>query len=58
MICQLEYPMALSTPIWVRCSSTMRVMVVMHTRAATRKKKAGKTTEIAATMEVSLSKLT
>ena len=36
--------MALSTPICVRCSSTMRVIVVMHTSAATMKKNSGKTT--------------
>ena len=50
--------MAFKTPICVRCSSTMRVMVVMHTRAATRKKNTGNTTEMAATMDVSLSKQT
>lgn len=47
----------MSTPIWVRCSSTMRFMVVMQTSAATRKKKIGKTLAMASTMEESLSKL-
>ena len=48
--------MALSTPICVRSSSTMRFIVVMHTSAATRKKNTGNTTDTAATMVVSLSK--
>ena len=50
--------MAISTPSWVRCSSTMRVMVVMHTSAASRKKNSGNTRETPATMLVSLSKHT
>ena len=37
----LEKPMALSAPIWVRCSSTIRVMVVRQASAATRKKITG-----------------
>ena len=39
----LPYPMAFFPPISMRCSSTMRCMVVRHTRAATRKKIRGKT---------------
>ena len=35
--------MAFSDPIWVRCSSTMRVMVVRQASAATRKKITGNT---------------
>ena len=53
---ELLYPSAFSTPISVRWASTIRVMVVMHTRAATRKKKIGKTLQIPSTMEESLSK--
>ena len=38
-----EKPMAFSPPMVVRCSSTMRVMVVRLTKAATRKKIKGNT---------------
>ena len=55
-ICPLLYPRALSTPIWVLCSSIMRLMVVIHTRAATRKKNTGKTLAIPSTILVSFSK--
>ena len=48
--------MALSTPICVRCSSTMRVIVVMHTSAATMKKNSGKTMAMLSTICESLSK--
>ena len=40
--------MAFSIPICVRSSSTMRVMVVRATSAATKKKKTGKTFAMAA----------
>ena len=39
----LEYPKASKQPIWLRCSSTIRVIVVRQTKAATRKKMIGKT---------------
>ena len=52
------YPSALSTPICVRSSSTMRVMVVMHTSMAMSMKKKGKIFAMPLMMEVSLSKLT
>ena len=37
-----ENPRAFKEPIWVRCSSTIRVMVVRQARAATTKKMTGK----------------
>ena len=45
-------------PIWVRSSSTMRVMVVEQTRAAIKKKKMGKMVDSRCTMVESLSKVT
>ena len=41
-ICPPEKPIAFSVPIWVRFSSTSRVMVVSATSRATRKKNTGK----------------
>ena len=46
-------PRALRVPIWVRSSSTIRVMVVRQTSAATRTKKTGKTAAIASTLSAS-----
>ena len=48
--------MAFKTPACVRCSSTMRVIVVMHTSAATAKKNNGNTRETPRTISESLSK--
>ena len=45
-IAYLPYPRAFIVPIWVLCSSTIRVMVVRLTSAATRKKITGKTCPI------------
>ena len=42
------YPRAFMAPICPRSSSTIRVMVVRATRAATRKKNTGKTVAMAA----------
>ena len=39
---KVVYPKAFSVPIWILSSSTILVMVVRHTRAATRKKNSGK----------------
>ena len=50
--------MALSVPIWVRSSVTMRVMVVMQTNAATRTKKIGNTTAMPSMIALSFSKVT
>ena len=47
-ILTLEYPSALRVPICRRFSSTMRVMVVEATSAATRKKNTGNTRAMAA----------
>ena len=45
-IAYFPYPKAFIVPIWVLCSSTIRVMVVRLTSAATRKKITGKTCPI------------
>ena len=50
--------MALSVPIWVRSSFTMRVMVVTQTSAATSTKNTGNTTAMPSTMALSFSKVT
>ena len=49
--------MAFIVPMSVRSSPTMRVIVVMHTSAATSTKNTGNTSERASTMRVSLSKV-
>ena len=49
--------MAFIVPMTVRSSPTMRVIVVMHTSAATITKKIGKTSESASMMRISLSKV-
>ena len=53
IIVRLEYPSAFNVPICVRCSSTMRVMVVKQTSAATRIKNNGNTEAIASTFSAS-----
>ena len=52
MIAPVLYPSALSVPISMRCSSTMRVMVVRLTSAATMKKITGNTSPTAAMRSV------
>ena len=51
------YPSALNVPMSTRSSSTMRVMVVSATRAATRKKMNGNTCAMLSTRSASASKL-
>ena len=58
MMLPSPYPSAFNTPICVRCSSTIRFMVVIHTSAATRKKNTGKTFAMPSTIPESLSKHT
>ena len=55
---QLWKPRAFKTPIWVRSSLTIRVMVVMHTRMAIIIKNTGKRLATPEIMAVSFSKLT
>ena len=45
MIALVLYPNAFRVPIWVRSSPIMRVMVVIHTSAATSRKNTGSTLE-------------
>ena len=47
------YPRAFKMPIWVLCSSTILVIVVRLTSAATRKKITGNTSPIAPILSVS-----
>ncbi len=53
-----EYPSALNVPISTRSSSTMRVMVVSATSAATKKKMNGKNEAMESTRSASEAKLT
>ena len=57
LISAVEKPSALSVPICVRYSSTIRVMVVTQTSMAIRAKNSGNKSAMPLTIEMSFSKL-
>ena len=57
MMAGLEKPSAFRVPIWVRSSPTMRLMVVMHTRAAMRRKNTGRIRDTPLTISALLSRV-